>query len=48
MMDLYTTLTEDEAGVLKAMLGEPELDMLRNNPFHISQSDIKVTAIFFK
>ena len=42
MMDLYGTLTEDKAGVLKASLGEHELQLLRNNPFHITDSDIKV------
>ena len=44
MWDVYRTLTEDEAGVLKAKLGEDELQLLRNNPFHITDSDIKVSA----
>lgn len=42
MLDLYRTLTEDEAGVLKAQLGEDDLQLLRKNPFHITDSDIKV------
>ena len=43
MMDIYRTLTEDEAGILKAKLSEPELAGLRNNPFHITDTDIKVS-----
>jgi hypothetical protein len=42
MMDIYRSLTEDEAGVLKSKLDEPELEWLRNNAFHIRDTDIKV------
>lgn len=52
MMDIYKSLTEDDgqAGILKALLNEPELDALMKNPFRITESDVKVSklALVFK
>merc|ERR1712212_642654 len=42
MIDIHQTITHDQASVLKAELSEQDLQTLRNNPFHITDSDIKV------
>ena len=45
MMDLWTSLTKQEGeieGELKPILSEPDLEKLRRNPFHITQSNIQV------
>ena len=45
MMDLWTSLTKQEGeieGELKPLLSEPDLEKLRQNPFHITQSNIQV------
>lgn len=46
MMDIYRSLTEDdgEAGVLKSLSDESDLESLRQNPFHITKSNIKVSS----
>jgi len=41
MMDIHQSLTIDQAAVLKSDLSEEDLQRLRNNPFHITDSDIK-------
>ena len=46
MWDIYKSLTVDERGVLKARLQEPDMDDLRQNPFHISDSNINVSNTF--
>ena len=43
MMNIFRSITENEAGVLKANLSEPEFDGLRNDPFHFSDTNIKVS-----
>ena len=46
MMDLWTSLTKQEGeivGELKPILSEPDLEKLRRNPFHITQSNIQVS-----
>ena len=55
MKDIFDLLTEQEGeGILKPLLREPDLQKLLQNPFHISDSNIKVTfylymsLIFFK
>ena len=42
-MNIFRSITENEAGVLKANLSEPEFDGLRNDPFHFSDTNIKVS-----
>ena len=49
MMDLWTSLTKQEGeivGELKPILSEPDLEKLRQNPFHITQSNIQVIYQF--
>ena len=49
MMDLWTSLTKQEGeieGELKPVLSEPDLEKLRQNPFHITQSNIQVRYQF--
>jgi len=41
MLDIHQSLTVDQAAVLKSDLSEEDLQRLRNNPFHITDSDIK-------
>jgi hypothetical protein len=45
MKDIYRSLTENggEAGILKNLLEENELEELRSNPFHITGTDIRVS-----
>ena len=43
MLELFNAITEEEAGVLKAKLSEQEYNELRKNPFHITDSNIKVS-----
>ena len=44
MKDIFDLLTEQEGeGILKPLLREPDLQKLLQNPFHISDSNIKVT-----
>ena len=45
MMDIYRSLTEDDgqAGILKVLLKEPDLDVLMNNPFKITKNDVQVS-----
>ena len=47
MREIYKSLTEHDgqAGVLKPLLSEPDLEALRQNPFHISGSNIQVKQI---
>ena len=45
MLDIHQSLTVDQAAVLKSDLSEEDLQRLRNNPFHITDSDIKVNCI---
>ena len=47
MMNIFRSITENEAGVLKANLSEPEFDGLRNDPFHFSDTNIKVSKSIF-
>ena len=48
MMDVWKSLTEQEGeGVLKPLLSEPDLEKLRQNPFHITQSNIQVIWYLF-
>ena len=43
MTELFKSLTEqDGEGVLKLLLSDQDLQQLRQNPFHITQSNIKV------
>lgn len=44
MKEIFNSLTEhdEQSGVLKALLSEPDLEKLRQNPFHITQSNIQV------
>ena len=48
MKDIYRSLTENngEAGILKNLLEEDELDALKTNPFHITGTDIRVRKQF--
>ena len=43
MREIYKSLTEHdgEAGVLKPLLSEPDLEALRQNPFHISGIQVR-------
>ena len=44
MREIYKSLTEQNgAGVLKPLLSEPDLEKLRQNPFHITGNNIQVT-----
>ena len=43
MKDIFDLLTEQEGeGILKPLLKEPDLQKLLQNPFHISDNNIKV------
>ena len=43
MREIYNSLTEQNgAGVLKPLLSEPDLEKLRQNPFHITKTNIQV------
>ena len=44
MKEIFNSLTEhdEQAGILKPLLNEPDLEELRQNPFHITQSNIQV------
>ena len=48
MKDIYRSLTENdgEAGILKSLLEENELEALKSNPFHITGNDIRVGDLF--
>ncbi len=48
MKDIYRSLTENngEAGILKNLLDEDELNDLKTNPFHITGTDIRVRKHF--
>jgi hypothetical protein len=47
MKDIYRSLTENggEAGILKSLLEETELEELKTNSFHITGTDIRVRTI---
>ena len=40
MLNLHQSLTEEQSAVLKSNLSEDDLNRLRNNPFHIVDSEI--------
>ncbi len=48
MKDIYRSLTENngEAGILKNLLDEDELNDLKTYPFHITGTDIRVRKHF--
>ena len=50
MKDIYRSLTENngEAGILKNIFEENELDVLKTNPFHITGTDIRVSFFVYK
>ena len=50
MKDIYRSLTENngEAGILKNLFEENELDVLKTNPFHITGTDIRVSFFVYK
>ena len=41
MLNLHQSLTEEQSAVLKSNLSEEDLNSLRNNPFHIVDSEIE-------
>ena len=43
MWDIYNSITEDQSGLLKAELSEDDLNLLRKNPFHLTDTDIRVS-----
>ena len=49
MKDIFDLLTEQEGeGILKPLLREPDLQKLLQNPFHISDSNIKVIFYLYR
>ena len=46
MWDIFKSLTLDDRGILKAQLQESDWDHLRQNAFHITDSNINVSNTF--
>ena len=46
MWDIFESLTVDKRGILKAKMQESDYDLLRQIPFHITDSNINVSNTF--